>query len=181
MSDLSPTVVRDRRTPGFPGGDRVNGYAAVPLLQREGTWQMAMVLRTVVYGLGKPVGALLLGGVLLSQIAALVGPANGRAIVHVSTTPVIVSIDEAFYRVESLYETPVVRELRPGDHVVRMLRDGWVLYQADFQVVAGEDTVLVAWEEHSDGRDPGKANDRFTRPRSAPGSSPGPRLARRSP
>ena len=140
-----------------------------------------MVLRTIVYGLGKPVGALLLGGVVLSQIAALVGPASGQAIVHVSTTPVTVSIDDAVYRVESLYETPVVRELRPGDHVVRMLRDGRILYEEEFRIVAGEDTVLVAWEQHSDGRDPGTANDRFTRMRAAPGSSPGPRLARRNP
>lgn len=181
MSDLSPTVVSGRRTSGFPGAHRVNGYAAVPLLQREGSWAMAMVLRTVVGALGKPVGALLLGGVVLSRIAAMVGPAGGQAIVHVSTTPVIVSIDEAFYRVESLYETPLVRELRPGGHVVRMLRDGRILYEEEFQIVAGEDTVLVAWEQHSDGRGPGSANDQFNRVGAPPGSSRGPRLARRNP
>ena len=100
---------------------------------------------------------------------------------HVSTTPVLVSIDDAIYRVESLYESPVVRELRPGGHVVRMLRDGRVLYQEEFQINASEDTVLAVWDQTDVGHGPGAATDRFTRAGSAPGSSPGPRPARRNP
>ena len=38
-----------------------------------------------------------------------------------------------------------------------MLRDGRILYEEEFQIVAGEDTVLVAWEQYSDWRDPGTA------------------------
>jgi hypothetical protein len=113
-------------------------------------------LQAVAYAIGKPLGALLLGGVILWQVAAHVTPPHGRALVHVSTTPVEVAVDDHVYRVPTLYVSPVVCELKPGRHTVRMLRDGRVLYREEVSIVAGEDVILAAWDQYDDGRSPGR-------------------------
>ena len=100
----------------------------------------------------------LLGGAILWQVAAHSGPSTGWAIVHVSTPDVVVTVDEATYPVESLWTTPVVFELRPGRHTVRMLRADRVLYEEEFSVIPGEETILSAWDGYKDGRSPRRAD-----------------------
>jgi hypothetical protein len=117
---------------------------------------MAVRLQAVGSAIGKPVGALLLGGVILWQVAGHAGPPNGRVLVHASTTPVDIVVDDHIYRVEDLDHSPVVCELRPGPHTAQMVRDGQVLYREEFSVKAGEEVVLVAWDQYDDGRSPGR-------------------------
>jgi hypothetical protein len=115
-----------------------------------------MMRRTAAYAFGKPVGALLLGGLILWQVAARVGHQNGRVIVHATTTPVDIVVDDQVYRVEDLSDSPVVCELRPGPHTAQMVRDGQVLYREEFSVKAGEDVMLAAYDRYDDGRSPGR-------------------------
>jgi hypothetical protein len=117
---------------------------------------MAMGLQAATYTIAKPIGALLLGGIILWRVALSVGPTNGRAYVHVSTTPVDVAVDGTVYRVENLYQSPVVCELEPGHHTVQMVRDGRLLYHEDIHIKAAEDMVLTAWDLYDDGRSPGR-------------------------
>src|SRR5271166_2706242 len=115
---------------------------------------MEMLSQTVGYALAKRVGALILGTVVLWPVAKHEDRSNGRAIVHVSAAPVDVTVDDAVYPIESLYQTPVVCELGPGCHVARMLRDGLVLYEEEFTITAGQDVILSAWDGYDDGRSP---------------------------
>jgi hypothetical protein len=119
---------------------------------------MAMGLQAVSHAIGKPVGALLLGGVVLWQVAVHAGPVKGRAIVHVVAAPADVTIDGTMYHIEDLYQPAVVCELSPGDHKVQMLRAGRVVYRDEIRIRSGEDVVLVAWERDSDGSGPGRAD-----------------------
>ena len=107
---------------------------------------MGLIIQTAVYTLGKRVGSFLLGGVVLWQVAEHTGPSHGQAIIHVANKHVDVTVDRDAYRIEDLSESPIVCELRPGHHTVRMSRDGKDLYQEDFVVAAGEDTVLAVCE-----------------------------------
>lgn len=113
-----------------------------------------MLWQTVGYALGKRLGALILATVVLWPVAMQRGQSNGQAIVHVSTTNVDVAVDDAVYHIESLYQTPVVCELRPGCHVARLLREGQVVYEEEFTITTGEDTILSAWDGYDDGRSP---------------------------
>jgi hypothetical protein len=116
---------------------------------------MGAGLHAVACAIGKPIGAVLLGGVILWRVAAHVGPVTGTAVVHVSTAPVEVGVDDDVYRVPTLYLSPVVCELKPGRHTVRMMRDGRVLYREEIRILAGEDLVLAVWDQSADGRSPG--------------------------
>jgi hypothetical protein len=118
---------------------------------------MGINLQTVACAIGKPVGCLLLGGAILWQVAVYAGPPKGRALVHVSKPLVEVTVDETLYRVEDLDKTPIVCELKPGRHTARMIRDGRVLYEEEFDIAAGEETILAAWDGYTDGRSPGRA------------------------
>jgi hypothetical protein len=81
-------------------------------------------------------------------------PSTGRAIIHVSTPHVDVMVDEVTYPVESLGTTPIVCELRPGHHMVRMLQNGRTLYEEPFTLKPGEELILSAWDGYDDGRCP---------------------------
>jgi hypothetical protein len=119
---------------------------------------MGMGFQAIGYAIAKPIGSLLLGGFILWGVATHVGPPNGRAVVHVSPTPVEIVVDSSVYLVETLYETPVVCELAPGRHTVQMVRDGQLLYHEDFVIKAGEDVILTAWDQYDDGRSPGRGH-----------------------
>jgi hypothetical protein len=107
-----------------------------------------MLIQTAAYALVKRVGTFLLGGVVLWQVAEHAGPSHGRAIVHVMSNHVDLIVDHDSYRIEDLGLSPIVCELRPGRHTVRLRRDGEVRYQEEFDVAAGEDVVLAASEPH---------------------------------
>ncbi len=145
---------------------------------------MRMVLRTASWTVGKPFGAVLLGGVILWQCAERADSPKGRAIVHVATLPADLVIDQDVHRVEDLSRSPIVCALRPGRHGARLLREGRVLYEEEFLVRAGEEVILTAWDGYRDGRSPGRGDgesrDR-TRPDDAVGPSPRPILLPSSP
>jgi hypothetical protein len=118
-----------------------------------------MLLQTIGYAVGKCVGALVLGAVVLWQVAEHAGPTKGGAIVHVSTTPADVTIDDAVYHVDSPEQTPIVCELRAGRHRARMLLEGQVVYEEEFTIAAGEELVFAAWDQYDDGRSPARARE----------------------
>jgi hypothetical protein len=120
---------------------------------------MRMLLQSIGYAVGKRVGALILGAVVLWQVAEHAGATNGGAIVHVSMTQVDVTIDDAVYHIDSLEQTPIVCELRPGRHKVRMLREGQVVYEEEFTIVGGHELVLAAWDQYDDGRSPARPKE----------------------
>ncbi len=110
---------------------------------------MAVGLQAVGYAIGKPIAALVLGGIVLWQVALHAGPSSGQVIVHVSGTPAEVAIDDDVYRVETEHEGPLVCKLNPGRHTVRMLRSGRVLYLDEIHIMPGEDVVLAVWDRLS--------------------------------
>ena len=87
-------------------------------------WETDMLIQTFGFALARRAGAFLLVGIILWYVVEHCGSTNGQAIVHVSMPEVDVTVDDATYRVESLRESPIVCELRPGRHTVRMLRYG---------------------------------------------------------
>ena len=117
-----------------------------------------MILTKLLFSICKLVGALLLAGVILWQVVEHCGPNEGKVIVHVSKTPVDVTIDETTYPVESIWMTPIVCELSPGRHTVWMLQEGRVLYEEPFTLKAGEEIILTAWDGYNDGRSPPQAD-----------------------
>jgi hypothetical protein len=116
-----------------------------------------MVLRTVACIIGKPVGAVMLGGVILWHVADRAVGSKGQAIVHVSTLPADLVVDQAVYRVVDWGKTPIVCDLRAGRHSARLIKDGRVVYQEEFLLRGGEEVILNAWDGYDDGRSPGRS------------------------
>jgi hypothetical protein len=106
--------------------------------------------RTFQFATVKTFAALVLGGVFLWQVGAHSGPPNGIAYVHVTTPEVDVMVDDETYHVKTLWDSPIVCELRPGKHVLRMTRNGQTLYEEEFTVKASNEVVLTAWERPAD-------------------------------
>ena len=132
-----------------------------------------MLIQTLCMAFARRVGALLLGGVILWQVSVHCGATQGRAIVHVSTPKVEVAVDGARYRIETLWDTPIVCDLRPGRHTVRMFQSGRVAYEEEFTVAAGQEVILTAWDGYQDGRSPEHAHGPTPSPKPEP-SRPGP-------
>jgi hypothetical protein len=99
-----------------------------------------------VLGTVKCFGALALGGAILWQVVAHADLQRGIAYVHVSNTKVSVTIDDEIYWVETVYDSPIVCELGPGRHTLRMLRSGQVVFEEEFTLDMGQEVVLTAWE-----------------------------------
>src|SRR3954470_21302857 len=118
-----------------------------------------MVIQPLCFALARRVGALLLGSIILWQVAQHSGLQRGRAIVHVAMPQADVMLDDASYSVETLWETPIVCDLRPGRHTVRMLRSGRIIYEEDFTIAAGQELILTAWDGYHDGRSPGRPGE----------------------
>jgi hypothetical protein len=117
-----------------------------------------MIVRVVFVVTGR-VCALLLGGVFLWQVAEQADPRGCEAVVHVTEADVDVWVDRSLFRVEGWNGSPIVCEIRPGRHLLRMFRHGRLLYEESFTLGRGEGIVLTAWDT--------------TRPRVAPGNAPG--------
>ncbi len=90
----------------------------------------------------KRLGAVCLALVIFWHVAQHAGPQAGEAIVHVARPGVIVSVDTRSYRIDSIEDSPVVCELTPGTHTVKVLRDDLLLGEEDFTVEAGKQVVL---------------------------------------
>jgi hypothetical protein len=107
---------------------------------------MSVIIRAFQASALTTVGALALGGAILWQVAAHTGPPNGTAYVHVCTPQVDVMVDEQTYAIQSLWDSPIVCELRPGKHKVQMSRNGQTLFAEEFTLKAAEHIVVTAWE-----------------------------------
>jgi hypothetical protein len=107
---------------------------------------MLIWIRRIVFGLVKGVAALALGGAILWQVAEHCGSLKGVAYIHVSNSQVDVTVDDESYRIETLWDTPIVCELRPGRHALRMLQSGHVLFEQEFTLEPGQEVVLSAWD-----------------------------------
>jgi hypothetical protein len=90
----------------------------------------------------KRLGAVCLALVILWHLAHHAGPQVGKAIVHAPRPGVLVSIDNRSYRIDSLAESPVVCELSPGAHTVKVHRDELLLGEEDFTVEPGKQVIL---------------------------------------
>ena len=113
-----------------------------------------MLMQSLTYSVTKPLLTLIIGGAILWQAAEHSGSTHARAIVHVSMTNVEITVDNDRFWVESLEETPIVRELCPGRHLVRMRRGGHILYEEEFTAELDGDIILSAWDGYTDGRSP---------------------------
>jgi hypothetical protein len=107
---------------------------------------MLSLCKSLVVGTVKGLSALALGGVILWQVHDHCGAMKAVAYVHVVTPEVDVTVDRQTYRVETLWDSPIVCELRPGRHLLRMLRSGRVLFEQEFTLDAGQEVVLTAWD-----------------------------------
>jgi hypothetical protein len=111
---------------------------------------MWMTIRTMIFALVKGIGAFGLGGLILWQVVIHIGPQYGVAYIHVPTPNVDVTVDDEKYHIETIWETPIVCELSPGPHVLRMSRSGRVVYEENFSLGVGQEVVLTAWEPPSE-------------------------------
>ncbi len=111
---------------------------------------MLITIRNLMLVAGKGIGAFGLGGAILWYVAVHCGPQNGIAYVHVSTPNVEVMVDDVEYHVETLWETPLVCELSPGLHRLRMIRSGKTVFEEGFSLGVGKELVLVAWDQTSE-------------------------------
>jgi hypothetical protein len=135
-----------------------------------------MLIRSLLFMIVKAIGALALGCAILWQVTEHCGSLKGVAYVHVSQPQVDVTVDDETYWVETLWETPIVCELRPGRHMLRMLQSGRVLFEQEFTLDAGQEVVLTASAEYNVKRDnTGPSNTSFNPLLSAS------QLARRNP
>jgi hypothetical protein len=91
-------------------------------------------------------GAALLGAIVLSAVAQKADTRTYETVVHVMEVGVDVWIDGTAYRVDDPLDSPVVCELGPGRHTLRMARNGRILYEEDFTIDTDRDTVLTAWD-----------------------------------
>jgi hypothetical protein len=129
-----------------------------------------MMIQTLWMALAKRVGAVALGTVILWQVSLRSGGSQGQAIVHVATLPVEITVDEASYWIETPWDTPIVCHLRPGRHKVRMVRGGRVVYEEEFNIAAGQEIILTAWDASDEDRSPKQAQGYS--------ASPGPECSR---
>jgi hypothetical protein len=100
--------------------------------------------------LGKAIGGIGLGALILWHVGVQSCARKGVAVVHVSAPNVYVRIDDVTRRVETPLHSPVVFELRPGRHKLQMIRNARVLYEEYFTLGAGQDLVLAVGDQSDD-------------------------------
>jgi hypothetical protein len=107
---------------------------------------MLTFIRSLPLALVKGAMMFVLGGAILCQVVQQCGRGTGVVYVHVTTPDVDVTIDDATFHLHSLEESPIVCDLLPGGHVLRMLRGERVLFDEEFMLGPGEERVMVAWD-----------------------------------
>ncbi|HZW30868.1 MAG TPA: hypothetical protein VFF52_09195 [Isosphaeraceae bacterium] len=107
---------------------------------------MANPIRILLVRALRETGSLALGGTILGLVAHHCGPQEGVADIHVSTPGTDVTVDDAEYHVATLWETPIVCDLSPGPHLLRMCRGGRVVFEQEFWLAPGQEVVLSDWE-----------------------------------
>jgi len=108
---------------------------------------MLTLIRSLALAGAKAAGAVILGGAIVWEVAWHCGPPRGTVYVHVAGGVGDVTIDDATYHVQTLSDSPIVRELRPGRHIVRMSRDDRSVFEEEFAIDPGEHLVLTAWDQ----------------------------------
>jgi hypothetical protein len=108
-----------------------------------------MINSSLLTGVAKCLGALMLSVVVLWQTADNAGLAESEVSIHVASSDVDVWVDEEAFRINRAFKEVIVCRLRPGWHELRMTRDGELLYEEAFTVERGHDVVLTAWEATS--------------------------------
>jgi hypothetical protein len=111
---------------------------------------MWISIRSMMFVIGKGIGACGLGGAILWQVVVHIGPQHGVAYVHVTTPNVDVMVDDVQYHIETMWESPIVCELSSGHHKLRMSRSGRIVYEEGFTLGIGQEIVLTAWEPPSE-------------------------------
>lgn len=104
-----------------------------------------MIVKGLGWTLGKGALACVLGGMMLWKVIEESGPPCG-VVVHLTEFPGIVTIDGRPARAETLRDSPIVRELRPGHHVLQLWRGGRAISEEPFRLRPGEILVLTARE-----------------------------------
>jgi hypothetical protein len=110
---------------------------------------MFIVIRNLSRAMGNGVSALLLGSVILWQVAEYSGYRDGVAYIHVPVPEEHVMVDDMRYRVETLWDSPIVCKLRPGGHTLRVFRTGRLVSEQEFTVDSGQHVVLTVGEGRS--------------------------------
>jgi hypothetical protein len=105
-----------------------------------------MINSSLLTGVAKCLGALILSVAVLWQTADNAGSAESEVFIHVAANDVEVLVDEEAFQVSSALKEVIVCQLRPGRHELRMMRGGQLLYEEIFTVERGRDVVLTAWE-----------------------------------
>lgn len=134
------------------------------------------ILRRIMAAAAKLVLFLLFAAPILWQIAENSGSRRGIAYIHVPKPEVLVTVDAATYWVETLWETPVVCELQPGIHNLKMTKGGLVLYENEFRLAPGEEVVIVAEKDFDPAREDARSEVYEVQPSTRPSQ-----LARRIP
>jgi hypothetical protein len=111
-----------------------------------------MINSSLLTGVAKCLGALVLSVVVLWQTADNSGFAESEVVVHVAANDVEVLVDDEPFRIKTALKEVIVCRLCPGRHELRMMRDGQLLYQETFTVERGRDVVLTAWEDTRDSK-----------------------------
>jgi hypothetical protein len=106
-----------------------------------------MTIRDVLAVATRLVGASTLAAGVFWQVAEHAGRRECVAYVHVMEPRVDVTIDDEAYRIEGFESAPIVSQLRPGRHTLKMSRRGQILYKEEFSLRAGEEIVLTAWQK----------------------------------
>jgi hypothetical protein len=114
-------------------------------------FSMLITIRAAVFALMKGLGTIGLGGVILWQVAIHSRSQNGVAYVHVMSANVEITVDDVEYHIESICESPIVCDLRPGRHMLRMHRREQVIFEEEFTLGTREEVVLTAWERPTGG------------------------------
>jgi hypothetical protein len=104
---------------------------------------------TFLLGLTKCVGAVALAAAVFWETAERSGGETSEIVVHVMAGDVEVIVDDSRFWIAERHRQPIVCQLRPGSHELRMIRDGRVVYEESFVVERGHDKVLTAWHDPS--------------------------------
>jgi len=137
---------------------------------------MIILIRGLIITAIKGITALALGSVVLWHVVDHCGPTKGIAYIHASTSDVDIMVDNETYHVDTLWDSPIVCELSGSRHTLRMRRGGRTVFEQDFRLKPGEETVLVAWEQPDRSRDEQNPSSPSFKPTVA-----GSRLAQKTP
>ena len=114
---------------------------------------MLVMIQVLTIKAFKGVLALVLWGRDPWHVVEHCGETKGIAYVHVSTAEVDITVDDETYHVETRWEPPIVCELQPGRHLLRMIKTGRILFEQEFAIDCGEQVVLTAWDTIDTSRD----------------------------